>query len=914
MKAKTWVIFSLFFLGCHAANSKPCSQDNECEAAQRCRRGACGPICLDDSECGDSQVCRSGACTVRPECRVATDCATGFKCVSDRCQCSTDASCGSNQQCTNGTCTTRARCTADADCVGQGGRCEVTQGLCLPSCTSAIECAPQLDPRVALGLYACLDNACVRRCVTDVTCGGSGFVCSSGLCKLADCATLADCPAGQYCTSAAFGRCTAYSTCSDGSSCQRNWECRTFNPLTCPPGFNCEQKLCLELPQCLADSDCVTVSLPNQPASRQTGYCSEGHCQPTVSCDGPGQCGAGLTCIARVCVPKVCRGHSECSPGLCIDGACVNEPAAGDINSLRMTPSHSLVAAGASLQLHLIAYRLDGSSFPLAQGEFEVVDSTGAPSALATVSATGAVQALNGGAVVIRAKATGSALAAVESTVTITPRTTSGFSVTVIDPATQTLIQNAAISYCDSAACSNPVEIITDGGRAEFSSSARALNVTAVARDVRADGLPVYERVSILGIDSHDIVVPLRANTVHGAAGFNASLSFSKVSTNGTYWAGLVAASFDDLPSVKPTDLLGDTFNVRVDLINQAIPVPGAVVLYTSPAFGFPQEVKPRSLGFGQPGERFAVGYAGRGELAQVLSARSVDFLGYLSAFDYALDPTVTLSSKPYVADTADVNGNGLCSTPSRCPMGTEDVPDYAHFARVSMTPQRQQNLRTEVVLPSVPQAITTVLIAGVQIDSRAGMLPVGFASRAPGAVASDGTRPVASVTLRSGSPYNGVEISEPGVWALGTNAAGTGLSARLMRFAGGLPEKLSVAPLLPLPVNGSYQPSTRTFAPGQPTWSSVYSSGAEVARVTLTGTEQRHAVYFAINGAQTSVIVPASPAGPGIDPASQANASLEVVAIDLSNGIRFGTLFDMSGPRWSAWVMFIDGYSRFDR
>ena len=37
------------------------------------------------------------------------------------------------------------------------------------------------------------------------------------------------------------------------------------------------------------------------------------------------------------------------------------------------------------------------------------------------------------------------------------------------------------------------------------------------------------------------------------------------------------------------------------------MPVPGAVVLYTSPGFGIPQEVKGRSLGVAQPGLRATV-------------------------------------------------------------------------------------------------------------------------------------------------------------------------------------------------------------------------------------------------------------------------------------------------------------------
>jgi len=409
------------------------------------------------------------------------------------------------------------------------------------------------------------------------------------------------------------------------------------------------------------------------------------------------------------------------------------------------------------------------------------------------------------------------------------------------------------------------------------------------------------------------VYLPLRANPTRASAGFNASVAFTRVSTNGTYWAGLVATSFGDVPSMRPSDLLGDTFSVRIDLINQRVPVPGAVVLYTSPAFGFPQEVKPRSFGVSQPGTRFVVGYAGRGELEQALTARSVDFLGYLGSFDYALDSQIVLSPRLHVPDTTDINGNGLCTNPQQCPMGSEQVPDYANFTRLSMTPGRQQGVRTEVVLPRVVQTVTTVLVSAVQIDSEAGLLPVGFASRTPGMPGSDGTRPVDSVTLRSGAPYNGLEIARPGLWVVATNAQGTGLSARLTRYPA-LPLRAVVEPLLPWPAQGSYAPDARTFSPGQPAWSSVYSSGAELARVSITGTEQRHVIYFAIDGAQTSVSVPATPTGPGLDPAAQATPGLEVVTVDLSAGVSVDEVISMRGVNLSNWVIGIDGYSRFDR
>ena len=612
------VIFVLSLLGCPPVNSTPCSDDSECKLNQRCRRGACGPLCLDDSECGDAQVCRKGTCKARPECVQDTECASGFACTDDRCQCLGDSSCGSNQQCTNGACVTRARCTRDADCVSQGGgRCEVTQGVCLPTCITSRDCAPQLDPQVALALYACIDSGCIRRCVNDVTCGGQGFICAANLCRAADCKTLADCADGQYCTSATFGRCLTFNTCSDASTCQRNWRCTRLTAQTCPPGFDCEQKLCLELPTCLTDGDCSS-GVPGTPSSMQTGYCAEGHCQPSKACVSSTECGEGKTCISRACVPKVCRGAADCTAGqACVDGACVTGPTPAQINVLRITPSAATVIAGSSFRFQLIAFRLDGSSFPLADGAYSVVDEAGMPTTTATITGDGVFVASMPGRFSVRGAVTGSALAPVEAAVLVLPNSMGVHRVVVVDAATQTPVVNAKVWGCEDAACTSaPVEAVTDvNGAATFAGfGAGKHTYTIVTSEIRSDGLPRYERASIIGTSAVDLYLPLRDNPIRTAAGFNGSLSFTRVSTNGTYWAGLVATSFDDVISMKPGDLLGDTFSVQLDTINQRIPVPGAVVLYTSPAFGFPQEVNPRSLGFSQPGTRarWKCGYSTR--------------------------------------------------------------------------------------------------------------------------------------------------------------------------------------------------------------------------------------------------------------------------------------------------------------
>ncbi|MFZ5440735.1 MAG: hypothetical protein ACOZQL_12060 [Myxococcota bacterium] len=911
------LILAAVLSACPPVNSTPCSEDAECRADQRCRRGACGPICLDDTECGDTQVCLpDGTCGARPECSRDTDCANAFVCRQGRCQCEDDSACAANQQCTNGTCQSRPRCTADADCLGTGGRCEVTQGLCLPVCTMPQDCAPTLDPRVAFALYTCVQGTCTRRCTQDLQCGGQGLICQNGLCTKADCTQLSDCPSGQFCTSSTFGRCEPYQVCTQTSECPRNHECRKYGDTECPPGFDCTKKVCLELQRCLADTDCVS-GIPGTMMSEPTGYCEEAHCQPSPKCVIDQQCAADKACIAGLCVPRVCRGHTECGAGrACVDGACESAPAAGDVDQLRITPAAGLLVEGDTLQLHAVAYRLDGTTHPMDAVEYEVKDAMGMPSTAVSISPSGVVSAASPGEVRVRGHVAGSLVMSNELRVTVIPRVMMGRRVLVTDAATGQPIANATVRACPPSDCSAPVDVTTAAdGTAEFPLlDGSPMNFTAVSAAIRTDGLPVYERASILSTSVTDVALPLRDNPVRAAAGFSASISFSDVSTVGSYWAGFVTASASDIPSLTAQGLLGENFMTEIPGINQSVPVPGALVLYTSPGLGFSQEVKPRSLAFAQPGaSRFVQSWAGRAYLESVLNLRSVDVLSYLGAFDYSQDRSITFASKPYVPDATDVDGDQLCSNMTKCPMGSEDVPDYARFTPLAFQPRRQQRLRTEVIVPGVPSNFDTVLVASALFEERAGMLPTGFASKTAGQPGNDGLRQVDPLTVRGGPAYNGLEIAVPGIWALAANAQGTNFSGRLLRSAV-LGTKVLVTPFLPSPADSTYTPGNRTFNTGQPAWSSVRSTGGELGRVSLTGTDTRHVIYFPITTSQNAIAWPSVPAAPGQDPAAQAMTKLEVVAVDLVSGVTVEQLFDTAGVTLASWAQVIDGYSRLDR
>jgi hypothetical protein len=904
------VVLGLVLTACPAINSKPCASDTECEADQRCRRGACGPICVNDGECGDGQSCQNGRCEPRPECAQDVDCASGFTCMSGRCRCTADSACASNQTCTEGVCKARVRCRQDAECTG-GTRCEVTQGLCVPTCRLPTDCAPNLDPQVALGLYACLNGTCARRCTTDLTCAADGVICRDGLCASAECKTKADCTANQYCSSGNFGRCLTYETCSSSTECDDNFRCQKFGQNECPPGFDCTLSICRELPRCFIDSDCVS-GVPGTMQSMQNGFCDEGHCQPTDKCLTTTSCTQGRVCIGGICVPPVCRGHAECGVGkACVDGACTEAPSPTSIARLGLHPAEALLEVGDTLQLELSAYRLDQSSYPLRTGVFTVT-----PAGAATVTNDGLLTAVAPGLVTIKAEVMMSFASPTEAKVRIYPRVTMGRRVLVVDAAKRRPIAGAVIWGCLDSDCAMPTEVVTGmDGLAEFPMlGAGAATFTVVSDATRTDSLPTYERVSILSTSSTDVYVPLRDNPVKANAGFNGTVGFQQVRASGTYWLGLIATGIGDLPSMPLSRLLGDPISTEIQGINQRVPIPGAVVVYTSPALNIPNEVKPRALGFGQSGDRPAVAFATRGDLSQLATLRSVDLLSYIGSADFTLQQTVELSSRLDVPDTADVNGNGLCTNTQRCPMGSEDVPDWAGFSRLSMSPNRQLARRTEVTIPRVPSTLDTVVVAGIEDDAWRGALPTGFASKAAGAPSNDGTRPVDPIMLRTGVPFAGIESARAGIWSVALSTRSSAESARVFHATGDLPTKVAVQPFLPLPGPGAWSSPTRTWTAKQPEWSSLYSTGAEVGRLALTGDQVRHTIYFPITLGQLTVSVPRAPNGPGADPAGAPMVSLEIVGVDLTNNSSWDDLTSFPGVNLSTWNLAMDGYSRIDR
>jgi len=863
-------------------------------------------MCLDDTDCPSGQACSGGVCGARPECAAPADCAQGFTCSEGRCLCGSDAACAANQVCRQGRCEDRGRCTGDMDCPA-GQRCEVTQGACLPACTTAASCAPGVDPQVASVLFVCQGGACLRRCLNDASCGGQGLICEAGLCARADCATLADCPSGQYCTSATAGRCLEYRTCQSRAECPENTDCRAFGASSCPPGFDCTLKICQELPGCLIDADCAAPA-----------FCQQGYCQPSTACPTGGPCPAGQLCVAQRCVPGGCRGHADCPAGhACTEGACRSAPAASEISTLSISPRAAVLVVGVSVRLSLVAFTFTGESFPFIPGSYAVVDASGAPSSAATVTPSGEVMAVEAGTVRVRAGVSNPGVTPVETTLTILPALTEGRRVTVVDATTGRPLSGVEVLGCDAppaaAPCPAPVTVTTDAsGAATFPTFVgTTANFSAASPELRSDGYPRYDRVSVAATGARDVLLPLGENPVHGAAGFNAGIQFSEVHSTGPLWLGFSLLSAGDVPDLDLATLLGETFFITVPGLPQPVPVPGSTVAYAASGFGAPVELKGRSLGLGQPGRRAAVAFAGRTELALAANLGSTDLLAYTGAMDYALQAFTPIPLRPRVPDTTDLDGDGRCSDAARCPQGPEDVPDYFGLPGFSHRPRREQLRRTEVVLPRLPAGLDTAVTSAVELSAEAGLLPLGLSSRTGGAPAPDGTRPLEPILLRSGAPYGGVEIGTPGVWVFATRMAEArgDTTGRIVRGSP-LPTQVVIPPFLPMPA-ATYSVAQRTFTPSTSQWTALAQAGAELARITLTGARSRHVVLLPLVPGQPPLRLPDSPLGNTEDPAIQESAIGEIVAMDLSAPTTPEDVLDVGGANLLGLTLHLDAYSR---
>lgn len=893
-----WIALVVALAGCPAVNAPPCSDAVPCERGV-CSGGHCVPQCTLDLDCAEGEVCRDDSCVPAPQCAADTDCAAGFFCEDTQCRCAGDSACALNEACIEGGCRDRPACDADEDCAPFGLRCEPSQGLCVPACTTAAQCAPGADPTVAAALYACQAGTCFQRCVNAGTCG-AGLICLEGLCTVPECITRADCAPGEYCTDASGGQCLPYTACTEDAQCPANFGCSAFPPGACPPEVNCTATACRELPACAIDQDCAAPA-----------FCADGHCQRTVSCDGVTPCPEGRDCVGGTCFPHVCRGHSDCPPGeWCSDGACTPPPAANELAALSLFAGARVVETGDTLQLSLVGFRaasLGGT--PIATAQYSVTDPGGAPSSAATVTDAGLLTAHAPGRVLIRASVAGSTVSSppLELQLLSAPGAAET-RVVVMDAATLQPLEGVRVLGCEAppvdGPCAVPIEQLTGSdGSALFPFASAAASFSAAANLLRGDGFPAYDRASIPMTGARTVVLPLRPNPLHADAALTFGFSLENAPGEGAWWIGLPVASLPAVHELTPRHLLGEPFQVRVPGVEATATVPGALTLsFEAQGFGGPLPLKDRSRVLTTAGERGVIAFAGRIDVPFTSAFGGASVLQYLGGLGAAFAAPFAVAHAAHVPDVGDLDGDGLCPDAAACPAGSEDRPAYPATSNRNFATFRPQPLRTEIASPPLPAGLDTALLLQVLDRPGSGLLAAGLSSRTAGVAAPDGTRPVAPLLIRSAAPAAGYEAATPGVAVIATGLDANGLptgpfAVRQTRGAR-LPETVAPAAFLPLPSFGTFDGQARTWTPDP---ASQAALGAVTYRVVIQGPDSAHVVHLPLEWATAGVRLPETPAGAGTD---AAGTTLSLVAeetgIELEAGLTFEDAVDLRGASWA--------------
>lgn len=298
--------------------------------------GTVGAECVDDNQCASGRRCIDNRCV---GCSVNVQCRPGYSCQSGDCvrDCQGNAECPLGLACISGSCTT---CLTSSDCRD-------------PSlvCNPQSQCAHCRDRSECPSGKACLVTGC-GDCTLDADCG-SGAICEQGVCTPGDCHGNADCTANQACVGRSCGQCTVDSQCRAGQLCVGN-ACVTGNcrsVLDCGAGQVCLNNQC---GACANDAQCGAgqLCLPGTNGLR----CTAGTCRANGDCTGAS---AGMLCLNNTCQAcgtsapcangQICNAQGRCVVGDCFTNADCTGPKAGyACLSANCTPCGASSDCGAS--------------------------------------------------------------------------------------------------------------------------------------------------------------------------------------------------------------------------------------------------------------------------------------------------------------------------------------------------------------------------------------------------------------------------------------------------------------------------------------------------------------------------------------------------------------------------------------
>lgn len=354
---------------CVAHTCQACGQDTDCRAGELCIAGSCKPgDCRAPTDCGAGLLCRNNLCGA---CALDSDCGTGSLCLSTaaglRCQ---TATCRINADCTGSNagkvCNTAhqcANCTQTAECADATKVCEPISSKCVTgNCVAASDCT-------ALGLVGqvCVNNAC-SACTADAQCG-TGQLCLSGRCKVANCKDNSWC-AGKICELTNTNPAAAQYTCRPCApvSTINNADCGGTNRV-CDVTGTCRTGTCVSQAQCGGNGGtaCLNFTCATCSADVDCGggmLCVNARCQ-NGNCHGTGadpnvDCPSNQVCVSNLCVGN-CRSNADCGGTVANPGtnycdltahacsACTNTTQCGGLASGKVCASGACVTGQCTL-------------------------------------------------------------------------------------------------------------------------------------------------------------------------------------------------------------------------------------------------------------------------------------------------------------------------------------------------------------------------------------------------------------------------------------------------------------------------------------------------------------------------------------------------------------------------------------
>jgi hypothetical protein len=292
--------------------ARKCKKDGDCKGCQTCNRKKkkCAKGCPKGKQCCGGECVKKDLC-----CDSSADCNACSQCVEGRCQADTSKNgqkCSGCLTCANGACG-----IADDQLCEDQERCRQSTGLCCPKCVNDRCCSTSqacIDPG-ALSANFCCDRS------NNTPCGDNGdgtfSECCSNFnerCVNGECVPKDECPTRGRAGKA--GLC-----CAEGTKV-----CPGLNDPYCAP----ENQACCGEYTCDVGEDCCDP--------QNNICCEQGRCLGKLCCPSD-----QIICGSECCdYGDVCCGGVCCSNFDCIDEACCETGACGDIGAdTRVCPTEN---------------------------------------------------------------------------------------------------------------------------------------------------------------------------------------------------------------------------------------------------------------------------------------------------------------------------------------------------------------------------------------------------------------------------------------------------------------------------------------------------------------------------------------------------------------------------------------------